>query len=85
MEKKIMACVVCGGSTFHMLFSHRSGETTESILADLAFGFQADFFKISITGKEREAKIKRLIEIENDVKRIKSKKDAVEGRIKELG
>ena len=26
MEKKIMACVVCGGSTFHMLFSHRSGE-----------------------------------------------------------
>ncbi|MGA2130216.1 MAG: hypothetical protein ABSG05_01190 [Candidatus Pacearchaeota archaeon] len=46
------------------VFSHRSGETTESILADLAFGFQADFFKCGITGKEREAKIKRLIEIE---------------------
>ncbi len=46
------------------VFSHRSGETNESILADLAFGFQADFFKSGITGKEREIKIKRLIEIE---------------------
>jgi len=47
-----------------IVFSHRSGETMESILADLAFGFQADFFKCGITGKEREVKIKRLIEIE---------------------
>ncbi len=47
-----------------IIFSHRSGETMESILADLAFGFQADFFKSGITGKEREVKIKRLIEIE---------------------
>ncbi len=47
-----------------LVFSHRSGETEETILADLAFGFGADFFKCGITGKEREAKIKRLIEIE---------------------
>lgn len=46
------------------IFSHRSGETEETILADLAFGFQADFFKCGIIGKEREAKLKRLIEIE---------------------
>lgn len=46
------------------IFSHRSGETEESILADLAFGFQADFIKCGIAGKEREAKLKRLIEIE---------------------
>jgi len=51
-----------------LVFSHRSGETTENILADLAFGFQADFFKCGITGKEREAKIKRLIEIERKLK-----------------
>ncbi len=49
------------------IFSHRSGETDESILADLAFGFQADFIKCGITGKEREAKIKRLIEIEKNL------------------
>jgi enolase len=34
----------------------------------LAFGFQADFLKCGITGKEREIKIKRLIEIEKEVK-----------------
>lgn len=47
-----------------MIFSHRSGETKESILADLAFGFEADFIKCGITGPEREIKIKRLVEIE---------------------
>jgi len=51
-----------------MVFSHRSGETEETILADLAFGFGADFFKCGITGKERGVKIKRLIEIGKDLK-----------------
>lgn len=46
------------------IFSHRSGDTNENILADLAFGFQADFLKCGISGSERESKIKRLIEIE---------------------
>lgn len=50
-----------------IVFSHRSGETEETIMADLAFGFQADFFKCGITGKEREAKIQRIIEIENSL------------------
>lgn len=51
-----------------MIFSHRSGETMENILADLAFGFEADFIKCGITGDVREAKIKRLIEIEKSLK-----------------
>ncbi len=51
-----------------MIFSHRSGETSENILADLAVGFEADFIKCGITGPEREAKIKRLIEIEKNIK-----------------
>ena len=50
-----------------IIFSHRSGETDEKILGDLAFGFQADFLKCGITGEEREAKIKRLIEIEKNL------------------
>ena len=54
-------------SNIKIVFSHRSGETDETILADLAFGFQADFFKCGITGKEREAKIKRLSEIEESL------------------
>lgn len=47
-----------------IVFAHRSGETDEPTLADLAFGFQADLFKCGIDGKVREAKLKRLVEIE---------------------
>ena len=52
-----------------IIFSHRSGETEDNILADLAFGFGADFFKVGITGKEYEVKIKRLIDIEKSFNR----------------
>lgn len=61
-------CDLAKKHNIRIVFSHRSGETKESILADLAFGFGADFFKCGITGKEREIKIKRLVEIEKDLK-----------------
>ncbi len=61
-------CELAKKNDIKIVFSHRSGETTETILADLAFGFQADFFKCGITGREREIKIKRLIEIEKSLK-----------------
>ncbi len=61
-------CDLARKNNIKIIFSHRSRETEESILADLAFGFQADFFKSGITGKEREVKIKRLIEIEKSFK-----------------
>jgi len=57
-------CELAKKNNIKIIFSHRSGETEEDILADLAFGFGADFFKCGITGKERESKIKRLISIE---------------------
>jgi len=50
------------------VFSHRSGETDETILADLAFGFGADFFKSGTEGDIRVKKIERLIEIEEELK-----------------
>ncbi len=58
-------CELAKKNNIKIIFSHRSGETEENILADLAFGFQADFLKCGITGKERESKIKRLIEIQS--------------------
>jgi enolase len=67
MEVKAV-CELAKKNNIKIVFSHRSGETEETILADLAFGFQADFFKCGITGKEREVKIKRLIEIEKKLK-----------------
>lgn len=57
-------CEMARENEVKIVFSHRSGETEETILADLAFGFGSDLFKCGITGKEREAKIKRMIEIE---------------------
>ena len=61
-------CEIAKKNNIKIVFSHRSGETEETILADLAFGFGADFFKCGITGKERGVKIKRLIEIGKDLK-----------------
>ena len=61
-------CKIARENNIKIVVSHRSGETEESILSDLAFGFQADFFKCGITGKERLAKINRLIEIENNLR-----------------
>lgn len=60
---------LCKAHDIKMIFSHRSGETEENILADVAFGFGADFFKCGIGGKERESKIKRLIDIEKKLKK----------------
>lgn len=62
-------CELAKENNIKIIFSHRSGETEENILADLAFGFGADFFKCGITGKEREIKLKRLIEIERALSR----------------
>lgn len=60
-------CEIANRNNIKKVFSHRSGETKENILADLAFGFGADYFKAGITGKEREPKINRLIEIEDSL------------------
>ena len=63
-------CEMAKKHNIKIIFSHRSGETEENILADLAFGFQADFLKCGITGKERTSKIIRLMEIEKRLKFI---------------
>ncbi len=66
MEVK-KVCELAKKNNIKTVFSHRSGETEEDILADLAFGFGADFLKCGITGKEREIKLKRLMEIERSL------------------
>lgn len=61
-------CELARENKIKIIFSHRSGETDETLLADLAFGFGADFFKCGIEGDVREKKIKRLMEIEDSLK-----------------
>ncbi len=59
---------LCRRNGIKTIISHRSGETLDDALADLAFGFQADFIKCGIATKWREAKLKRLVEIEKNLK-----------------
>jgi enolase len=46
------------------IISHRSGETEDATIAQLAFAWQAPFVKFGIAGKERLAKLNELIKIE---------------------
>lgn len=46
------------------VISHRSGETYDTIISDLAVAWKCPFIKCGIFGAEREAKIKRLLSIE---------------------
>ncbi len=46
------------------IISHRSGETMDTSIADLAVAWRIPYIKTGIYGKEREAKLKRLIQIE---------------------
>jgi enolase len=49
-----------------VIISHRSGETEDAFIADVAYGVGADFIKTgSMSRSERLAKYNRLIEIEN--------------------
>jgi len=49
------------------IMSHRSGETIDYTIADLAVGFETDFFKTGVLGDENEIKLKRLIDIEKRI------------------
>jgi enolase len=54
---------------YKIVISHRSGETTDDFIADLAVAVQADYIKAgSLSRGERLAKYNRLMEIEADLK-----------------
>ena len=48
------------------IISHRSGETKDNTIADLAIAWNCDFIKTGIYGKVRTRKLKRVIEIEKN-------------------
>jgi enolase len=60
---------ICKKNRIKTILSHRSGETMDSAIADLAFGFQADYIKCGISTKWRESKLNRLLEIDNSLKK----------------
>lgn len=59
------AIKLCHDNNWKVIISHRSGETEDSFIADLAFACGADFIKTgSMSRSDRLAKYNRLIEIE---------------------
>lgn len=60
-------CDFCKKQEIATVFSHRSGETLDDTIADLAVAWNADFIKTGIFGKEREAKLNRIIDIEKSL------------------
>ena len=59
---------LCKKHKIKTVMSHRSGETMDDALADYAFAFGVDFIKCGIATKWREAKLNRMIDIENSLK-----------------
>jgi enolase len=53
----------CKKAGVKTIMSHRSGETMDNTIADLAVGFGCDMIKIPVAGKERLAKVNRLMKI----------------------
>ena len=62
--KTIEVLKKCKEYNIKPVFSHRSGETTDSILADLAAGFNVSIIKCGETTGERIVKLNRLLEID---------------------
>lgn len=68
MLETVEAIKMTKKANFKVIISHRSGETEDSFIADLAYGSAADFLKSgSMSRSERLCKYNRLIEIENNL------------------
>jgi len=60
-----------------VIVSHRSGETTDTFLADFAVGVGADFVKFGAPARgERVAKYNRFLAIEADLKQSQTQNAA---------
>lgn len=63
-----LAIQMAQNAGWKVVVSHRSGETEDPFIADLAYGMGADFLKTgSMARSERLAKYNRLLEIENNL------------------
>lgn len=68
VSETIEACNLAKSFEWKTIVSHRSGETTDSFIADLAVGLSTDFIKAGSPAKEeRMVKYKRLLEIEQEL------------------
>jgi len=59
---------LCKKNNVKIIVSHRSGETMDDTIADLAVGWGADYIKIPVVGKERLAKVDRIENIKRKIR-----------------
>lgn len=72
VSETIMAAKLAKSFGWQTIVSHRSGETMDDFIADLAVGIGADFIKSGAPSKpERLAKYNRLIKIEKELRSMK--------------
>ena len=72
VSETIAAALLAKSFGWKIIVSHRSGETLDDFIADLAVGLGADFIKSGSSAKpERLAKYKRLIKIEKEIGSMK--------------
>lgn len=68
VSETIEACNLAKSFGWKTIVSHRSGETMDSFIADLAVGLSTDFIKSGSPAKEeRMVKYSRLLEIEQEI------------------
>ncbi len=68
LSEAINTILLAQQNGFKISVSHRSGETTDTTIADLAVAVNADFIKAgSLSRSERTAKYNRLLEIEEEI------------------
>ncbi|MBI4167320.1 MAG: enolase [Candidatus Aenigmarchaeota archaeon] len=65
----LSASMLAKKAGFYLIASHRSVETTDNWISDFAVGLGAHLIKTGIIGKEREAKLNRLVEIWNKMEK----------------
>jgi len=81
VSKTLETVKIAKKAGFATIVSHRSCETRDSFIADLALGTEFPIIKCGIYGKEREAKFKRLIELWNKIENPKMTKLNLHGVI----
>jgi enolase len=74
VSRVLKAVKIAKKSKFATIVSHRSGETMDDFISDLAVGIKSPLIKCSIHGKERKAKYDRLLEIWKKTKNPKMAK-----------
>mmetsp|Transcript_84480 Transcript_84480/g.182052 ORF Transcript_84480/g.182052 Transcript_84480/m.182052 type:complete len:128 (+) Transcript_84480:948-1331(+) len=69
ITESIDAFNLCKANDWHVMVSHRSGETEDTFIADLVVGLGAKYIKTGAPCRgERTSKYNRLLEIEDELK-----------------